>query len=163
MAQCLDLNLQNQVKDYFNLILVYMWFIMHMHILPPKMTRILVYISFLIIVFSVSDVEISEEETKTRIGSLKKKAVTASARFRNSFTRKHRRSHSRVLSVEIEDVHDLEELKAVETLRQALISEELLPSKHDDYHKMLRFFTLLFFSNSFLCMVFMIVLLVMLI
>lgn len=87
----------------------------------------------------VSDVEISEEETKTRIGSLKKKAMTASARFRNSFTRKHRRSHSRVLSVEIEDVHDLEELKAVETLRQALISEELLPSKHDDYHKMLRF------------------------
>lgn len=155
MAQCLDLNLQNQVKDYFNLILVYMWFTMHMHILPPKMTRILVYISFLIIVFciivfSVSDVEISEEETKTRIGSLKKKAVTASARFRNSFTRKHRRSHSRVLSVEIEDVHDVEELKAVETLRQALISEELLPSKHDDYHKMLRFFTL-FFSQTVFC------------
>lgn len=128
------------------------------------MTRILVYISFLIIVFSVSDVEISEEETKTRIGSLKKKAVTASARFRNSFTRKHRRSHSRVLSVEIEDVHDLEELKAVETLRQALISEELLPPKHDDYHKMLRFFTLLF-SHTVLCacMVFTILLLVMLI
>ncbi|KAM5546630.1 phosphatidylinositol/phosphatidylcholine transfer protein SFH12-like [Rosa sericea] len=85
------------------------------------------------------EVEISEEERKTRIGSLKKKALTASARFRNSFTRKHRRSQSRVLSVEIEDVHDLEEIKAVDSLRQALIAEELLPPKHDDYHKMLRF------------------------
>ncbi|XP_024183511.1 phosphatidylinositol/phosphatidylcholine transfer protein SFH12 isoform X1 [Rosa chinensis] len=85
------------------------------------------------------EVEISEEERKTRIGSLKKKALTASARFRNSFTRKHRRSQSRVLSVEIEDVHDLEEIKAVDSLRQALIAEDLLPPKHDDYHKMLRF------------------------
>lgn len=132
-------------QSHFSLYVVY-----NAHILPPKMTRILVYMTFVIIVFSVSDVEISEEETKTRIGSLKKKAMTASARFRNSFTRKHRRSHSRVLSVEIEDVHDLEELKAVETLRQALISEELLPSKHDDYHKMLRFFTL-HFSQTVFC------------
>lgn len=137
------------LQSHFSLYVVY-----NAHALPPKMTRILVYISFLIIVFciivfSVSDVEISEEETKTRIGSLKKKAMTASARFRNSFTRKHRRSHSRVLSVEIEDVHDLEELKAVETLRQALISEELLPPKHDDYHKMLRFLTLLFSQTVF--------------
>nr|XP_004289116.2 PREDICTED: phosphatidylinositol/phosphatidylcholine transfer protein SFH12-like isoform X1 [Fragaria vesca subsp. vesca] len=85
------------------------------------------------------DVEISEEERKTRMGSLKKKAMTASARFRNSLTRKHRRSQSRVLSVEMEDVHDIEETKAVESLRQALIAEELLPAKHDDYHKILRF------------------------
>ncbi|XP_050383107.1 phosphatidylinositol/phosphatidylcholine transfer protein SFH12-like isoform X2 [Argentina anserina] len=85
------------------------------------------------------DVEITEEERKTRIGSLKRKALTASARFRNSLTRKHRRSQSRVLSVEIDDVHDIEEMKTVDSLRQALISEELLPTKHDDYHKMLRF------------------------
>lgn len=89
--------------------------------------------------YSACDVEISEEERKTRMGSLKKKAMTASARFRNSLTRKHRRSQSRVLSVEMEDVHDIEETKAVESLRQALIAEELLPAKHDDYHKMLRF------------------------
>lgn len=89
-------------------------------------------------VFIALEVENSEDERKTRIGSLKKAAINASAKFRNSLTRKGRRSSSRVMSVEIEDVHDAEEVQAVDAFRQALILEELLPSRHDDYHMMLR-------------------------
>ncbi|KAG9449718.1 hypothetical protein H6P81_009683 [Aristolochia fimbriata] len=85
------------------------------------------------------DVEISEDERKTRMGSLKKKAISASNKFRNSLTKKGRRS-SRVMSIStIEDIHDAEEIQAVDAFRQALILDELLPAKHDDYHTMLRF------------------------
>ncbi|KAL5563050.1 hypothetical protein UlMin_032797 [Ulmus minor] len=82
--------------------------------------------------------EASEDEKKTRLGSLKKKAINASNKFRNSLTKKGRRN-SRVMSVAIEDHIDAEELQAVDAFRQALILEELLPSKHDDHHMMLRF------------------------
>ncbi|CAH1425892.1 unnamed protein product [Lactuca virosa] len=41
--------------------------------------------------------------------------------------------------VVVEDVHDAEEIKVFDALRQALISEELLPLNHDEYHMMLRF------------------------
>ncbi|KAE9448293.1 hypothetical protein C3L33_19807, partial [Rhododendron williamsianum] len=85
-----------------------------------------------------SDMENSEDEKKTRLGSLKKKAIHASTMFRNSLTKKGRRN-SRVMSAAFEDEHDAEELKAVDAFRQALVLEELLPAKYDDYHMMLRF------------------------
>ncbi|XP_013666760.1 phosphatidylinositol/phosphatidylcholine transfer protein SFH1-like isoform X3 [Brassica napus] len=86
------------------------------------------------------EIEMSEEERKiVKMCSLKKKAISASNRFKNSFKKKGRRSTSRVMSVPIEDDIDAEDLQALDAFRQALVLDELLPSKLDDLHMMLRF------------------------
>ncbi|KAK9030478.1 hypothetical protein V6N11_031904 [Hibiscus sabdariffa] len=71
-------------------------------------------------------------------GSAKKTGRSASNKFRNSMSKRGRRS-SKVMSIEIDDERSPEELQSVEAFRQALISEDKLPARHDDYHTLLRF------------------------
>ncbi|KAL4360672.1 hypothetical protein GQ457_04G001950 [Hibiscus cannabinus] len=86
-----------------------------------------------------SNVQSYEDERKMGLGSLKKKAISASSKLRQSFKMKSRR-HGRVMSIaSIEDGLNAEELQAVDAFRQALILDELLPARHDDRHMMVRF------------------------
>lgn len=87
-----------------------------------------------------SDYENSEEDRRrSKIGSLKKKAIYASNKFTHSLKRRGKRKVDyRVPSVSIEDVRDPEEESSVSELRQKLLDRDLLPTKHDDYHTLLR-------------------------
>ncbi|CAL0322382.1 unnamed protein product [Lupinus luteus] len=86
-----------------------------------------------------SDFENSEDDRKTRIGSLKKKAINASSKFRHSLKKKGSRRKNAVNSISIEDIRDVKELQAVDAFRQALMLDNLLSARHDDYHMLLRF------------------------
>jgi hypothetical protein len=78
-------------------------------------------------------------DERKKSGSFKKKALNASAKLKNSIKRRARRSSSKVMAFDINDPRDAEEMQAVDAFRQILILEELLPSRHDDYHMMLRY------------------------
>lgn len=91
-----------------------------------------------------SDLETSDEErfrrSSSRAKSFKKRAVNASNRITHTL---RKRSGKRVApcqyaSISIDDVRDAEEEEAVNEFRQTLISKDLLPPRHDDYHTMLR-------------------------
>ncbi|KAJ9186546.1 hypothetical protein P3X46_002105 [Hevea brasiliensis] len=86
-----------------------------------------------------SDFENSEDDRKTRIGNLKRKAMKASKKIRRSLHKRKSKSSGEGITAAIEDVRDVEELRAVDAFRQALIADDLLPSRHDDYHMLLRF------------------------
>ncbi|KAL2654780.1 hypothetical protein GLYMA_04G029900v4 [Glycine max] len=82
----------------------------------------------------------SEDDRWAKIGSLKKKALYASAKFRHSFKKKRsRKIDSRSNSLSIEDVRDVKDIQAVDAFRQALVLDNLLTPIHDDYHMLLRF------------------------
>lgn len=89
------------------------------------------------------DVETSEDEKRrSQSRYLRKKAMSASTRLTHSLRKRgsKRVSDSQYASISIEDVRDAEEEKAVNAFRQALIANDLLPPRHDDYHTMLRYF-----------------------
>ncbi|KAK4771040.1 hypothetical protein SAY87_031572 [Trapa incisa] len=81
-------------------------------------------------------------ERVKRVGSIKRKAISASNRLMRSITkRRQRKSECRTADyyVPFEDVRDSEEEQAVDEFRKSLVSDDLLPSRYDDYHTLLRF------------------------
>ncbi|XP_075523014.1 phosphatidylinositol/phosphatidylcholine transfer protein SFH13-like [Primulina tabacum] len=81
-----------------------------------------------------------DERRRSKIGSLKKKAINASNKLTHSLKKRGKRKVDfRVSSVSIEDVRDAREESTVCELRQNLLDRDLLPVRHDDYHTLLRF------------------------
>ncbi|KAI6688640.1 hypothetical protein NL676_025468 [Syzygium grande] len=81
-----------------------------------------------------------DERRRFKIGTLKKKALNASNKFTHSLKKRGKRKVDyRVPAVSIEDVRDAKEEGAVLQLRQKLLDRDLLPSRLDDYHTLLRF------------------------
>lgn len=89
-----------------------------------------------------SDFEISEEDERRRskIGSLKKKAIHASTKFTHSLKKRGKKKIDYRFPpvVSIEDVRDEKEESVVLEFRRNLLERHLLPPRHDEYHTLLR-------------------------
>ncbi|XP_051134984.1 phosphatidylinositol/phosphatidylcholine transfer protein SFH13-like [Andrographis paniculata] len=86
------------------------------------------------------DYEIYENERRSKIKPLKKRATNASNKFTHSLKRRGKRKvHFRMPSISIEDLRDPVEESAVCDLCQRLLDMDLLPVQYDDYHTLLRF------------------------
>ncbi|KAK9140820.1 hypothetical protein Scep_010501 [Stephania cephalantha] len=86
------------------------------------------------------DVEVSEDERRSR-RSMRKRAMHASSRLTHSLRRRGNRRvvNCRFSGVSIEEERDAAEEEAVGSFRQVLMAKDLLPTRHDEYHTMLRF------------------------
>ena len=79
-----------------------------------------------------------ERKSKTKMGALKAMARINSRRLRDSLKRRRRKHHGSDSLLQIKDIRDAQEQKAVDDFRQVLAAEDILPAKHDDYHVLLR-------------------------
>uniref|UniRef100_A0A803PG62 CRAL-TRIO domain-containing protein n=1 Tax=Cannabis sativa TaxID=3483 RepID=A0A803PG62_CANSA len=87
------------------------------------------------------EIETSEDERRRLRGrSLKKKTMNASMKLTQTLRKRGKKvANCRYASISIEDVRDSEEEEAVNVFRETLLTKDLLPSRFDDYHTMLRF------------------------
>ncbi|XP_002975121.2 phosphatidylinositol/phosphatidylcholine transfer protein SFH3 [Selaginella moellendorffii] len=66
------------------------------------------------------------------------KAIIASSKLKQALKRRSK-IFDRRQSIPIQDIRDVEEQVIVQTFRTTLVSENLLPESHDDYHELRRF------------------------
>ncbi|KAJ6338925.1 hypothetical protein OIU76_008397 [Salix suchowensis] len=90
------------------------------------------------------DLETSEDEKqqqqrRKKVRSLRKKAMSASTKLTHTLRKRGKRvADCRYAAITINDVRDAKEEEAVNGFRHVLISKDLLPPRHDDYHTLLR-------------------------
>lgn len=94
-----------------------------------------------------SDFDISKEDERRRskMGNLKKKAINASTKFTHSLKKRGKRKIDYRFPP-VASIEDEKEETLVLEFRRHLLHRDLLPPRHDDYHTLLRFVCLSFFT-----------------